>query len=417
MQPPWYGTRKHRSGIAKWWIDGRQIMTASAATSDQTQTSTVDPRLGSFVIGSRLNDEAASRVGMVLLEGVGADETPFAGRLVTIRCLPPRAIDSSAAERTKSEFARLRDLRHSALAPILEAGVAGGTTFIAEARPSGTNLADYLASNGKTEPPQVRKLVADLSAALSAMHAVGLTHGWISPSTVWMMADGTVTLSGFVGSSCGSLSGQGTVVSGQSALEDQLLLAQTAFAALTGTPFRLHPRVPDNVPGTPNAIIAVLSRATAARTVDRYPSVATFGQAFEDAMVHAGEDLVAGLWEMLGRGDTGMGEIMVGMAERFAPDHPDIGILRMRLSGGANVSPEQLLNRLLHGGDDQSLASASLPASGKTPEEQAAIAALLTPPTLVSMPKQSNPWLGFIVGTFFCVFLLLAAMVATLMYR
>jgi hypothetical protein len=338
---------------------------------------------------------------------------------VIVRCLPPNAITSGEGSEARTAFARLRKLQNPAITPILEAGIANGTTFIAEAQPVGARLANRVAVGGKLLPVQVRRLVVDVAGAVSAMHGADLTHGWISPQTVWVKNDGAATISGFVGSCCGSLSGAGGTLSGQNASEDQLLLAQTAFAALAGHAFRLSPRVPDTVPGIPTGVISVLARATATRSADRFPNVAAFAQAFETAMTHAGEDLIAGVWEATGRGDLAMGKIMIEMAEGFAPDHPDLPILRLRVNGVSGIGP--IGSTPLSTTDvafSQAAMFAEVPGSpdARSQDEKDAIAALLAVPKLEPTKSKSNPWIGFMAGAFVCVLLLVVATAFTLMY-
>lgn len=394
-------------------------MTASAATPERPPVVATDVRLGSFVIGRRLSDEAAGRAGIVVLEGAGAPDSSFAGRTAIVRCLPPNTITSGEGSQAKTAFGRLRGLQNPAITPILEAGIANGTTFIAEAQPVGSRLSNRIAASGKLLPVQVRRLVADVAGALTAMHTADLTHGWVSPQTVWVKNDGASTISGFVGGCCGSLSGTGATLSGQNAAEDQLLLAQTAFAALTGSAFRLNPRVPETVPGIPTGVVSVLARATATRSADRFPNVAAFAQAFDTAMTHAGDDLVAGVWEATGRGDLAMGKIMIEMAEGFAPNHPDLPLLRLRVNGetaagqiapmpraaiDVTLSPSAMFDRV---------GALSGP---RSQDEKDAIAALLTVPKHEPRASKSNPWIGFMVGAFVCVVILVVAAAVTLMY-
>jgi hypothetical protein len=395
------------------------IMPASAAFPERPPMVAPDVRLGSFMIGRRLSDEAAGGSGIVVLEGSGAPDSSFAGRTAIVRCLPPNTINAGEGSRAKTAFARLRGLQNPAIAPILEAGIANGTTFIAEAQPVGSRLANRIAASGKLLPVQVRRLVADVAGALSAMHGVELTHGWVSPQTVWVKNDGAATISGFVGGCCGSLSGSGGTLSGQNASEDQLLLAQTAFAALTGSAFRLNPRVPDTVPGIPTGVVSVLARATATRSADRFPNVAAFAQAFDTAMTHASEDLIAGVWEATGRGDLAMGKIMIEMAEGFAPGHPDLPLLRLRVNGETGVGqigsvPQAAMDVTF--GQSALFDSASALSGARSQDEKDAIAALLTLPKHEPKTSKSSPWIGFMAGTFVCVLLLVVAAAFTLIY-
>jgi hypothetical protein len=165
--------------------------------------------------------------------------------------------------------------------------------------------------------------------------------------------------------------------------------------------------------------VSVLARATATRSADRFPNVAAFAQAFDLAMNHASEDLIAGVWEATGRGDLAMGTIMIEMAEGFAPDHPDLPLLRLRVNGDMGIgqigsAPRGAMDLAF----DQSVMAERVAAidGARSQDERDAIAALLTLPQQQSSKPKSNPWIGFMVGTFVCLLLLVVAAAFTLIY-
>lgn len=402
-------------------------MTAATSTGNDAAAADNELRLGSFRLGRRIDETSFGRPAVVAMVAVGAAGTPFENQPAIVRCSPTNQSDDFAAARVADAMARLRSVRHRSLVPILEAGVAGDVAYVVEARPSGSRLCDVLAKKGKLTPPQVRRMVADVAAGLAAAHAGGLRHGRVTPAVIWGNPDGAASIGGFVVADAARAENPSDPWSapqssggGKGAAVDQYQLALTAAAALTGELPTRPGGIRDSLPGVPGTIVAVLSRATAAKPDDRFPDLSAFASAFDEAMTHAGDDLIAGVWEVTAQKNNGLAAIMIEMAEAYAPDHRDLPLLRVRVAGGDT-------------NDISSLAMASLglnmpgapapkmpepPAIVTSTPEEAAIAALLMPPPRPagSAKSKGNPWVMFAAGTCACVILLVIAMAMTVAY-
>jgi hypothetical protein len=396
-------------------------MSAGALTASDTKATAGEFRLGSFVLDRRIDEGEMGRHSVVTAEAVGAAGTAHDGRTAVVRCAPV-GTGGEAAARTAEAAARLLSVRHPALAQVIEAGVAGEVAYVVEARPAGTSIAETLRRQVKSPATAVVRMVSEIAEALNVLHAAGLAHGRVTPAAIWLAESGRPMLTG-------CLLGGGTVGTGrgdpwfppegESALAnpaaDQFQLAMTAAVALTG----FAPRtggVGDVLPGVPGAVVAVLARATATHPADRFPSLDAFARAFGESVTRAGDELIAGVWEAIGRRDDGMATIMLEMAQGYAPNHPDLAMLRLRLAGGPATAADFELMAAL---GMSTLPAPALPiespfALPATPEE-AAIAELLKPPAPASAVSKGNPWTGFAVGTFimFAFFAIIAIFMLT----
>jgi hypothetical protein len=377
-------------------------------------------RLGSFRLGRRLDERPYDRPPVVAMEAVGITGSPFESRAAILRCFPINLADPACGARAGEAATRLRAVQHRAIAPILEAGVAGDVAFVVEERPEGIPLAQALTTNGKLAPLQVKRLVDDVAAGLAVAHGAGLRHGSVTPANVWLINGGGAVIGGYVFGdpvAPGKAPDRWRPAGERKAALDQYQLALTAAAALTGAPPAGAGGVPDSLPGVPAVVAAVLHRATAANPEERFPDLYAFAHAFGQSIADAGSDLIAGLWEATSRKDSAMAEILFGMAEAYAPDHQDLDLLRLRLNGGPAVSVGDLARaRQDHAASGSPAASPSPPIAPATPEEEA-IAALLMPPRVAaSAAPRKNPWVAFAAGTFACVLLLVLATALTLAY-
>jgi hypothetical protein len=403
-------------------------MTAATSTGSDAAAADGGLRLGSFLLGRRIDEAQYGRPAVVAMEAVGAAGTPFDGQPAIVRCSPTSQLDADGTARVADVVGRLRAIRHRSLASVLEAGVSGGVAYVVEAKPEGARLSDVLARKGKLLPGQVRRLVDDLVAGLSAAHTGGLTHGRVTPAVIWGSAGQGATLGGYAAAEAprqedpaDPWNAPGGLAAGRGMASDQYQLALTAAAALTGHLPSRPGGIRDTLPGVPGAVVAVLARATATRPEERYPDVSAFALAFDESITTAGDDLIAGIWEATGRKDNALAAVMLEMAQEYVPDHRDLPVLRVRMTGGS-------------GGDVNGLALAGLgllPPVEQAPKmqeqptivtstpEEAAIAAILMSPRATSpanAKSKSSPWVAFAAGTFACLLLLVIATALTLAF-
>lgn len=71
---------------------------------------------------------------------------------------------------------------------------APGDVVVASERIYGVTLDDVLAGRDVLSPPELAYLLAELGAALGALHKAGLAHGDVSPANVLVRADGSLQL-------------------------------------------------------------------------------------------------------------------------------------------------------------------------------------------------------------------------------
>jgi hypothetical protein len=398
------------------------MMTAAPSTVGEVPASNSELRLGSFLLGRRIDERPFGRPSVVAMEAVGIGGSPFENRNAIVRCFPVnRANPEGAVGEAEASMARLRAVQHRAIVPVLETGIAGEVAFVAEAKPDGISLALGLATQGKLAPFQVRQMVDDTSAGLAAAHGAGLRHGRVTPANVWLGNDGSATIGGFVFGDPGAVAADSWRPAGEGkpAL-DQFQLALTTAAALTGeVPSGSAGGMPDSLPGVPGAVVDVLRRATAANPDDRYPDLYAFAQALGESIAHAGDDLIAGVWDATSRKDTAMAAIMLGMAEAYAPNHRDLGLLQVRAYGGTGsvLGDLSLAGLAPNSPGPIPPASPSSLAAPATPGEEAIAALLMPPRTAAPTKSRSNPWVAFAAGTFACVLLLVLITALTLAYR
>jgi serine/threonine-protein kinase len=144
------------------------------------------------------------RVGPFVLErilGEGAMGVVWLARRaeerVALKVLRPALAGNAVyVQRFLREARVAAEVRHRHLVPILEAGEADGTHFLASAYVQGGSLADRLGREGRLEVAESVRVAAELAAALDALHGHGIVHRDVKPENV-MLAEAGAALTDF----------------------------------------------------------------------------------------------------------------------------------------------------------------------------------------------------------------------------
>jgi serine/threonine-protein kinase len=248
------------------------------------------------------------------------------GRLAALKVMSPSlSADGEFRSRFERERRLLASLDEPHILPVYSAGEAGGVLYIATRFVASGDLADLLHANGgPLDSERAASLIAQVGAALDAVHAVGLLHRDVKPANV--LIDRTPArgehayLSDFglsrAASSATGLTGSGVFmgtpdycppeqVTGKppaSARSDQYALACLAFTLLTGSaPYQredalavivAHAQAPIPAltalrPELPEPVDAVVAKAMAKAPDERYESCGLFAAALHAALAPA----------------------------------------------------------------------------------------------------------------------------------
>ena len=237
-------------------------------------------------------------------------------RAVALKVLAPGLVhDEASRERILRESQLAASIDHPNVIPIYAAGEADGHVYIAMRLVEGSDLRSVLRRDGRLEPARAIALAAQVASALDAAHARGLVHRDVKPSNVLIdeqqgrehcyLADFGITTTASdlqpVDVSQRLLGTLAYVAPEQvrgdpvDARADVYSLGCLLFQCLTGeVPFVRDsdiavvfahledpaPKPSERVGELPPAIDAVIARALAKRSDDRY---ATCGELVDDA--------------------------------------------------------------------------------------------------------------------------------------
>ena len=244
------------------------------------------------------------------------------GRVAAIKVLfPSLAADEDFRTRFLRESRAIASVDEPHILPVYAAGESDGVLYIATRFVAGGDLAGLVRANGgPLAPDRAANIITQVAAGLDAAHAIGLVHRDVKPGNVLIEnipgrpehaylsdfglikatsgATGLTATGMFMGTPdyCPPEQITGKPVSGAS---DQYALGCVAFSLLTGTlPFQredtiavLFAHVRDNVPPVtairpelPSAVNAVIAKAMAKESGDRYASCGEFATALRVAL-------------------------------------------------------------------------------------------------------------------------------------
>jgi len=136
-----------------------------------------EERFGSYCLGARL--------------GVGGMGEVFAARHrwlerdVALKVVRPEHARGRRAQTLFREAQALRRVRGRHVQQLLDVGLSNrGRVFVVMERFDGETLEDLVHRLGPQTPRRVASILAELCAAVSAVHAAGLVHGDIKPANV-----------------------------------------------------------------------------------------------------------------------------------------------------------------------------------------------------------------------------------------
>src|SRR5688500_2289243 len=102
---------------------------------------------------------------------------PGLERVVALKVIAPELLDDAdIRERFLAEARAAAGVDHPNVSPIFEAGAAGGVAYIAMRFVSGSDLRSLVRGGGPLAPAAAVGYVAQVGAALDAIHADGFVH-------------------------------------------------------------------------------------------------------------------------------------------------------------------------------------------------------------------------------------------------
>ena len=244
-------------------------------------------------------------------------------RVAALKVVAPELLeDASAQRRFREEATVAAALEHPNIVPVHDAGEADGTAYIAMRYVAGADL--FLAARAGAPMPARRAaaIVADVAAALDALHGAGYVHRDVKPRNVLIARDGHVFLCDFglacrvAGDPRATRTGHWAGTTDYAAPEqirggcpdargDVYGLGCLLFFALTRrAPFaretveaklRAHlyeppPAVSELRPDVPAAMDCVIARAMAKQPEDRFAAAGELGRAALAAAGGTGRD-------------------------------------------------------------------------------------------------------------------------------
>lgn len=353
-------------------------------------TDTASPSLESARIGSFLVQRV---IAESVFDVVGVDDGPFPGTPAIARSIPvPDTVDGRADVEVR--LAKLRHLHHDAFNPILESGCTRSTAYWIEAMPVGDAFSTLL------DPEQwpisrVQSLIARLGSALQIAHELGLSHGAITPASLYLHPDGSPFLAGLG-------------ITAHEVADDQRGLAHVAIQLLSGHswtdpivasdsssgvwPDGRAERLREALTNCTLRVVNVLAQATDPDPRQRFASVRAFATALDGAVKQSAEDLVHSAFEAISAKNHELACLLADKAVSYDPECEGLAVLNIQLHGGSpfgqttqSSAPESSPDTWPRttGGTAE-----DLPVSLPTPGHSAVVQTLLPPELTHGLPQE-----------------------------
>jgi serine/threonine protein kinase len=146
--------------------------------------------VGHYRLDARLGEGA---VGVVYRARRGSD-----GAVVALKLLKHRlGEDETFRARFVHEARAARHVEHDHVVPVLDAGEAGGTSYLVAEYVAGGSLEDRLREEGALPIVEALRIGAEVATGLDALHHGGLVHRDVKPSNLMLYEDGRTAITDF----------------------------------------------------------------------------------------------------------------------------------------------------------------------------------------------------------------------------
>ena len=150
----------------------------------------VGDTVGHYRLDARLGEGA---VGVVYRARRGPD-----GAVVALKLLKQRlGEDETFRARFVHEARAARHVEHDHVVPVLDAGEAGGTSYLVAEYVAGGSLEDRIREDGALPIAEALRIGAEIATGLDALHCGGLVHRDVKPSNLMLYEDGRAAITDF----------------------------------------------------------------------------------------------------------------------------------------------------------------------------------------------------------------------------
>jgi serine/threonine protein kinase len=150
----------------------------------------VGDTVGHYRLDARLGEGAVGVVYRARRESDGA--------VVALKLLKQRlGEDETFRARFVHEARAAREVEHDHVVPVLDAGEAGGTSYLVAEYVAGGSLEDRLREEGALPIAEALRIGAEVATGLDALHRGGLVHRDVKPPNLMLYEDGRAAITDF----------------------------------------------------------------------------------------------------------------------------------------------------------------------------------------------------------------------------